>query len=183
MTLLIIPIGPPGSGKTFLRFQLRDYCLKNDLGFLDTNRDEIFKEIRKKNSLKQSRRILYDKLMEFYKESRKDKYNIIYIDSVNGSKNIRDKFIESIKPNKIIFINFIIGIENIEYLLKNTKNRTRHPTFPKNIIEQENIIKKILPKIEYEKVDNEINKKIIDWDLIKNGHLDLIYNLIPVIKK
>ena len=69
--------------------------------------------------------------MEFYKESRKDKYNIIYIDSVNGSKNIRDKFIESIKPNKIIFINFIIGIENIEYLLKNTKNRAKHPNFQK----------------------------------------------------
>lgn len=179
MTILIIPIGPPGSGKTFLRYQLRDYCLKNNLGFLDTNRDEVFRDIRKDNSLKKTRRILYDKLMQFYKESRSDKYNIIYIDSVNGSKEIREKFIESIKPNKTIFINFIIGLDNIRYLLNYTKNRILHPTFPNNIIEQENIIKKILPKIEYEKVYGNNSRKIINWDLIKNGPMDVIKNLIP----
>lgn len=179
MTILIIPIGPPGSGKTFLRYQLRDYCLKNNLGFLDTNRDEVFREIRKNNSLKQTRRILYDKLIEFYKESRNDKYNIIYIDSVNSSKDIRDKFIESIKPNKTIFINFLIGLDNILYLLNNTKNRLLHPTFPKNIIQQENIIKKIIPKIEFEKVYEDNSRKIINWDLIKNSHMDVIKNVIP----
>jgi thymidylate kinase len=167
MNILILPIGPPGSGKTYLRNQLQDYCLKKNLKFLYSNRDENYKIVRKNNSLKQTRRILYDKLMDFYQMANSGYYDIIYNDSVNTSYEIRQKFIDSIRPKKTIFINFRISISNIQFLLNRTKERKQHPTFPDCEIKQGNIIRKVLPKIEYE----NLNDYVLEWDLLNDSDL------------
>lgn len=177
MTILILPVGPPGSGKTYLRNQLQDYCLKNNLKFLYSNRDETFKVVRENYSLKKTRRILYDKLMEFYQLSSSGDYDIVYNDSVNSNSLIRQKFIDSIKPRKTIIINFKIDLHNIQFLLDRTKNRLLHPTFPNKEVEQENIIKKVIPNIEYE-INGNDKKKIIEWNLLENKNVNLMDNLI-----
>ena len=96
MKLLIIPIGPPGSGKTTLRKYLKEYCLGKGIEFRSTNRDEVFKSIRMNNSLRKTRKLLYDKLQDFYKEVNYLESCIIYIDSVNAKEDIRKRFLESI---------------------------------------------------------------------------------------
>lgn len=174
MNILVIPIGPPGSGKTYFRYQLKDYCLKKNLKYIDTNRDELFSEIRKKNSLKKTRRILYDLLMDFYEDINKNSYDIIYIDSTNSNKDIREKFIDSISPKQTIFINFIFLnsiSDNIQFLLNRTINRKHHPTFPKFDFEQEKIIKNIIPKIEYQYIEDD-KKKIINHNIRENNLLE-----------
>ena len=81
--ILIIPIGPPGCGKTSLGLFIKDYfsgsgkikeeerekekerdkCFK----VFYTNRDDEYKRVRNEgNGSRKTRRILYDCLMDFY---------------------------------------------------------------------------------------------------------------------
>ena len=136
MKVLIIPIGPPGSGKTTLRENIQKYCSDKNISFRSSNRDEVFQSIRINNSLNKTRKILYDKLQEFYIEVNSLESSIIYIDSVNAKENIRLRFLESIEYDSVLYINFRISKENSEFLLNRTMNRKNHPTFPK-VMEEE----------------------------------------------
>ena len=64
MIILIIPIGAPGSGKTTLKNHLKD-ILPN---FYTTERDVEFAKLRKNNSLKKTRKILFIVLKNFFKK-------------------------------------------------------------------------------------------------------------------
>ena len=61
MITLIIPIGAPGSGKS----TLQKYLGERISNFQYTERDEEFSILRKNNSLKKTRKILFDNLELF----------------------------------------------------------------------------------------------------------------------
>jgi len=168
MTCIIIPIGPPGSGKSFLNEELKSLFETsvniNHIEYYSSSRDKLYKEIKKENSLKKTRKFLFETMMKFFdemkdkSESKRKSENInliIYMDSCNAKKEIRDKFIEYLEPKKIIFINF--RIEDIEVLLERTKKRINHPTFPDSEDEQRKIIENIIPVIEYEETLENTN--------------------------
>ena len=171
MKLLIIPIGPPGSGKTTLRKHLNYYCLSKGLEFRSTNRDEVFKSIRVNNSLRKTRKILYDKLQGFYKEINCLESYIVYIDSVNAKEDIRKRFLESIVYDSVLYINFRIVKENYEFLLNRTMTRINHPTFPNNKEEQLDKINIIFDCIEYQEKKLGKNSEILEIDLITEDNL------------
>ncbi len=171
MKFLIIPIGPPGSGKSTLREHLREYCLGKGLEFRSTNRDEVFQSIRINNSLRKTRKMLYDKLQEFYVEVNSLKSCIIYIDSVNAKEDIRIRFLESIQYDLVLYINFRIIKDNSEFLLERTMNRQNHPTFPKVMEEQKEKISIIFDCIEYQEKKLGTNSEILEIDLISEDNL------------
>ena len=123
MKFLIIPIGPPGSGKSTLREYLREYCLGKGLEFRSTNRDEVFQSIRINNSLRKTRKMLYDKLQEFYVEVNSLKSCIIYIDSVNAKEDIRIRYDNGQNIFLLILIFTNKFLRNIDQILKNIINK------------------------------------------------------------
>tara|TARA_B100000768_G_scaffold180259_2_gene199738 strand:- start:280 stop:852 length:573 start_codon:yes stop_codon:yes gene_type:complete len=157
MIFLLVPIGAPGSGKTTLRILLEQ---KID-NFYYTERDYQFSEVRKTNSQRKTRRILFDRLEEFFQKikTENEKYPnkkiVVYFDSSNSKKMGRQRFYESINPDKIIEINFIISKE---ILLERVKDRI-HPTFPKEPTKQKKIIDTIFPIIEYSNPKRMTNQK------------------------
>lgn len=158
MLTLIIPIGPPGSGKTTLSQEL----LSTDLNIHISSRDELYAEIKKSNSSRKTRKILFDKMIDFFNmiiEIPKSNNPVVYMDSCNAKKAIRDKFIEKLNPDKIIYLNF--RHSKSEILLDRTLKREYHPTFPKEKDKQLGIINNIISGIEYE-IDLGKNIKILD---------------------
>ena len=171
MKILIIPIGPPGSGKSTLREHLREYCSNLNLEFRSTNRDDVFQSIRVNNSLNKTRKLLYDKLQEFYIDVNCLESCVIYIDSVNAKESIRVRFLESIEYDLVLYINFRIIKDNSEFLLERTMKRENHPTFPKNIEEQKEKISIIFDCIEYQEKKLGKNSEILEIDLISEDNL------------
>ena len=177
MLTLIIPIGPPGSGKTTLSQEL----LSTDLNFHLSSRDELYAEIKKTNSSRKTRKILFDRMIDFFNriiEMPKSENPVVYMDSCNAKKTIRDQFIEKLNPDKIIYLNF--RYSDLDLLLERTQNRSYHPTFPEEIEKQKDVIKSIITGIEYEiDLGKNENVKIINLD--KNISIDLkklLYNEI-----
>ncbi len=170
MLSVIIPIGPPGSGKSTLN---RELISKNIPNYYSSSRDDLFKEIKKTNSSRKTRKILYDKMIDFFNqmiEKSKKENIIVYLDSCNSREEIRNKFIEYLKPHRIIFINF--RYSNSDLLLERTLQRKEHPTFPKEAKEQLEIINKILSSISFQ--EKEVPKsKIINITDIKQ-HINLL---------
>ena len=81
MLTLIIPIGPPGSGKTTLSQKL----LSTDLNIHISSRDELYAEIKKTNSSRKTRKILFDKMIDFFNkilEIPKSENPVVYMDSL-----------------------------------------------------------------------------------------------------
>ena len=96
--------------------KIKKYCSNKNIEFRSSNRDEVFQSIRVNNSLNKTRKILYDKLQEFYIEVNSLESSIIYIDSVNAKENIRLRFLESIEYDSVLYINFRINKENFPWI-------------------------------------------------------------------
>jgi len=184
--LLILPIGGPGSGKTTWRKQMEggDFSRLVEWGFIEENsvndfeytcRDDLFYELSmvQKLSSRKVRRVLYDRFQEFcakvgsrlgysfgYSISISNK--IVYIDSANAKKGSRQHIIDSIKPDKVLLVNF--RSESPEILLERTLRRDNHPTFPSNEIEQMNIINKILGGMEF--ADADLNADLVRDEMV-----------------
>ena len=60
MKVLILPIGPPGSGKTYLGYYLKS-TIDNPFRYL--SRDDIFKSFRETNSIRKSKHLTHQKIM------------------------------------------------------------------------------------------------------------------------
>jgi adenylate kinase family enzyme len=193
MTCIIIPIGPPGSGKSYINEELKSLFETtvniNHIEYYSSSRDKLYMEIKKEKSSTQTRKILFDTMMKFFdemkdkSESKKKSENtnlIIYMDSCNAKKEIRDKFIEYLEPKTIIFINF--KIEDIEVLLERTKNRINHPTFPDSVDEQRKIIENIIPVIEYEETPTEMEiETYIDTYIDTDTDIEMITGNIEIL--
>jgi len=173
MLSVIIPIGPPGSGKSTLNQEL---ICKNITNYYSSSRDDLYGEIKKTNSSRKTRKILYDRMIEFFNlmiEKSRTENVIVYLDSCNTREKIRNQFIEYLKPDRIIFINF--RYYNLDLLLKKTLQRKEHPTFPTEEKEQLEIIKKIVSSITFQ--EKEVPKsQIINITDIKQ-HINLIKHL------
>ena len=157
MITLIIPIGAPGSGKTFLKHHLKN-VLPN---FVTTERDEEFAKLRKTNSLKKTRKFLFDILEEFLEKIKSTNQKnpqinyFVYLDSSNSKKNCREKFYDKLKPEKIIEINFNLPRD----ILMNRVKTRDHPTFPSEPSKQEDMMDIIRNNIEFSNPkDNRITK-------------------------
>jgi|UniRef100_A0A6C0J6Z0 adenylate kinase family enzyme len=158
MIILIIPIGPPGSGKTTLKEHL-NIELEN---LFSTERDYEFSKLRVNNSLKNTNKLLFDKFENFMEEIISTNYKnpeskyYVYLDSSNAKILNRKRIYERLKPEKIVEINFQFP----KYILmERVKNRI-HPTFPFNPIEQENIVDKIMENIEFSNHEDDGITKI-----------------------
>ena len=178
--LLILPIGGPGSGKTTWRKQMEggDFSRLVEWGFIEENsvndfeytcRDDLFYELSivQKLSSRKVRRVLYDQFQEFCAKvgSRLgNSYKIVYIDSANAKKGSRQHIIDSIKPDKVLLVNF--RSESPEILLERTLRRDNHPTFPSNEIEQMNIINKILGGMEFADLNADLVRDEMVVDLL-----------------
>ena len=173
MLSVIIPIGPPGSGKSTINKILLDKNLGN---YYSSSRDDLYKEIKKTNSSRKTRKILYDKMIEFFDlmiEKSKKENIIVYLDSCNAREKIRNQFIEYLKPNRIIFINF--RYTDLDLLLERTLHRKEHPTFPIEPKKQIEIINKIVSSITFQ--ETKVPKsQIINITDIKQ-HINLIKHL------
>jgi adenylate kinase family enzyme len=173
MLSVIIPIGPPGSGKSTLNQEL---ISKNIPNYYSSSRDDLYSEIKKTNSSRKTRKILYDKMIEFFNlmiEKSKTENVIVYLDSCNAREEIRNQFIEYLKPDRIIYINF--RYSNSDLLLERTLQRKEHPTFPPEAKEQLEIINKIVSSITFQ--ETEVPKsQIINITDIKQ-YINLIKHL------
>ena len=141
MVYLIIPIGPPGSGKTFLSNLLKKKFNDN---FISISRDIIHNEFRKNHNIKKSKHFTHQKILQLIEES-KNTNKIIYIDTTNSNQFIRDIYINHLQPEKHIYICFK-GDHNI--FLNRLQHRT-HVTFPKCKIKQKELYYKIYNSITY----------------------------------
>ena len=143
MKVLILPIGPPGVGKTYI-----GKYIKNKLGnkSLYLSRDDIYHNFRKTNSIRKSKQLTHHHIKTELIIAKKMENIIVYIDTTNSNKGIRDLYISYLCPDIFKYICFIAN--NIDILLLRTKNR-EHPTFPKDNINQLNTINKIHSSIEY----------------------------------
>ena len=170
MKILIIPIGPPGCGKTSLGLFIKN---RFDKVFY-TNRDDEYKKLRDEgNGSRKTRRILYDNLMEFYDSVNKFKGGcIIYMDSVNGIDSIRKKFVESMTVDRVIYINFIVSDCSIGFLLDRTMKRKGHPTFPTDKDEQLVTLKNVMDSVVYVSEFDKISSDsiIINYNILDNPH-------------
>ena len=161
MITLIIPIGAPGSGKTALKHHLKS-ILPN---FLTTERDEEFAKLRKTNSLKKTRKFLFDILENFLEEIKSTNQknptikHYVYLDSSNSKLNCRERFYIKLRPTKIIELNF-----NLPKDILTHRVRTReHPTFPKEPPEQDKMMNIIRNNIEFSNPkDSRITKIYIN---------------------
>ena len=161
MVFLLIPIGPPGSGKTFLATLLKNFFNDN---IIIISRDEIHHNFRKTNSIRQSKHLTHKKIMDTI-EKVKTQRKIVYIDTTNSNSGIRDIYIKASEPEKLLFIS-LKGTKKT--LLSRIKNRD-HITFPKNHIDQIVLFDKIMNSIDYPK------KSIINID-IDTENLELVNN-------
>lgn len=142
MAILLLPIGPPGSGKTYLGNLLR-YKYKDKFVYL--SRDDIFSEIRKTNSIRKSKHLTH----EFIKnkiQNQKNKNVIVYIDTTNSNQGIRDLYESYLKPKVVKYLCF--KEKNIDILLKRVESRV-HPTFPIEKKQQIKTINTIIDIIDY----------------------------------
>jgi shikimate kinase len=159
MLTLIIPIGPPGSGKSTLGNYFKSHLT---VKYYYTSRDDEYKKLMEKHLSKNKvRRELFDNMIEFFSKvkNNKDKKKVVFMDSCNGRKEIRDKFIKYLNPEQLIFINY--RFTDIDFLLKRTLERNDHPTFPKEEQKQKKTIINCLKSISYETIKKD-NYFIID---------------------
>jgi len=150
--ILLLPIGPPGSGKTTLRDSIIDEVNRN---VITVNRDEIFKKYRDTNSIRKSKQLTHKEIKDTISNPKNN--TVVYIDTVNSNHGIRKIYHDIVKPNIIKYICFKTThlLDPIDYLINRTISRI-HPTFPKERHEQEKIIQTIINLIEYP-TDNCIN--------------------------
>ena len=161
MIILIVPIGAPGSGKTTLQKYL---CTKLSNYFF-TERDEEFASLRKTNSLKKTRKKLFDDFQNFLEnienlnQKNPEIIYYVYLDSSNAKTNVREKFYQKLNPDKILELNF-----NLTNSILQDRVRTRyHPTFPNEPHKQEEMINIIKNNIEFSNPnDNRITKIYIN---------------------
>ena len=161
MIILIIPIGAPGSGKTTLKNHLK----KTLPNFYTTERDYEFSKLRKTNSLKKTRKILFDILEEFLDEIKSTNQknpttkHYVYLDSSNSKINCRERFYQKLRPKKIIELNF-----NLPKDILTHRVRTReHPTFPSEPTKQDKMMDIIRNNIEFSNPkDDRITKIYIN---------------------
>jgi adenylate kinase family enzyme len=161
MIILIIPIGAPGSGKTTLKNHLRE-VLPN---FYTTERDMEFAKLRKTNSLKKTRKILFDNLEEFLEEIKTTNQknttinHYVYLDSSNAKINCRERFYQKLRPKKIIELNFNLPKD----ILTNRVRTREHPTFPSEPSKQDKMMDIIRDNIEFSNTtDDRITKIYIN---------------------
>jgi len=173
MIILIVPIGAPGSGKT----TLKRYLAKKLENFYTTERDEEFAKLRKDNSLKKTRKMLFDILEEFLQkivstnQENPKKTHYVYLDSSNSKIRCRENLYQKLLPDKIIEINFNLPRD---ILLERVRNRW-HPTFPKTALEQENMLDIINANIEFSDSNDDRLTKIYVNEIL---NLEEIENLI-----
>tara|TARA_B100000674_G_scaffold358000_1_gene301021 strand:- start:308 stop:838 length:531 start_codon:yes stop_codon:yes gene_type:complete len=161
MIILIIPIGAPGSGKTTLQKYLNGK-LPN---YYYTERDEEFATLRKNNSLKKTRKKLFDDFQSFLEnienlnQKNPEIIYYVYLDSSNAKTHVREKFYQKLNPDKILEINF-----NLNNSILQERVRTRyHPTFPSEPLKQVEMINIISHNIEFSNPkDNRITKIYIN---------------------
>lgn len=173
MKIVIIPIGPPGSGKTTLGTSLKKSFFQNEnTQLFYTNRDDSYAQLRKNNGSNKTRRLLFDQLEEFYdKVNTSTSNSIVYIDSCNSKKGSRDRIIERIDCGHIIYLNFFYDVDT---LLERVSERSAHPTFPTERVEQLNIIQKVVSGMEYEvRLEN-----VCKIDFYKTATLQEKYDIV-----
>ena len=143
--ILLLPIGPPGSGKTSLSIYLHT---KSNRNVITISRDIVFHEFRKTKSIRQSKSLTHQKIKNTITNVKNN--SVVYIDTTNSNPGIRKIYIDLVKPNIYKFICFKTDhiVNPIQYLLSRTLNRN-HPTFPNNKDEQQKIIKTIIDIIDY----------------------------------
>ena len=169
--ILILPVGPPGSGKTTLSLELKKKYKK----LIYISRDLTFKNFREKNGIKKSRFLTHQHIKNKL-ETLKDKYNnekfiIVYIDTTNSNEGIRNLYINYTKPSYTQYICFKNDSKSELYniLEKRVKNRD-HPTFKKENMKE--ILNKIINSIEYPN-NNTINITIDD-----NQNFNPVFNFL-----
>lgn len=143
--ILLLPIGPPGSGKTNLSKILQTKVNRN---VISISRDIVFKQFRETNSIRKSKSLTHQKIKNTI--TNVENNSIIYIDTTNSNQGIRDIYINLVNPDIFKYICFQTNhLEKpIEYLLDRTLKRD-HPTFPKEAEKQREIIINIINIIEY----------------------------------
>lgn len=159
--ILILPIGPPGSGKTTLSLELK----KKYKNLIYISRDLTYKNFRENNGIKKSRFLTHqyikNKLESVKEEYRNEKYIIVYVDTTNSNEGIRNLYINYTNPSYVRYICFKNNSQTKLYniLEKRVKNRI-HPTFKKENTKE--IINKIINSIEYPCDNNTINITVDD---------------------
>ena len=163
MVTLLLPVGPPGSGKTYLGKKLKD-IYKDRMIYL--SRDDLFNSFRKENSIRNAKHLTHKYIKEeLQKNINTDK--IIYIDTTNSNEGIRQLYISYLNPKIIKFICFKYDIS----ILINRVDGRYHPTFPTDKVKQLTSINKIYNSIDYP-IDNTI--EIND----ENYNLDNIFSFL-----
>ena len=159
-TILLFPIGPPGSGKSLLK----SYLINNvkDRIVIAPSRDDIYNKFRQTHGKKKTKHLTNQHMIDMITNIDITSNNnyLIYIDSTNSHQKLRQLYIDIVKPNIIRYILFQTNhLDNaINYLVNRTINRN-HPTFPTDKTEQINKITKILYNIEYP-IDSKENFNI-----------------------
>ena len=155
--ILLLPIGPPGSGKTTLKNLLHTHITNRIV--ISPTRDEIFQTYRLQHGLKKSRHLTHQNILGQISQLEIDYPNqniLVYIDTTNSNPHIRQHYIDVVKPNITKYICFHTNHldDPISYLQNRTKDRY-HPTFPKLKEEQIKTITTILHTIQYPNNDND----------------------------
>ena len=149
-TILLLPIGPPGSGKT----TFKNLLIKNITNRLviTPSRDDIFYKYRivEGMGLKKCKHLTHTEIKTIIIKDYPKQNTLIYIDTTNSNNDIRQLYINLVKPNITKFICFHTKHldDPISYLFNRVSNRT-HPTFPKKELEQLKTINTIYKNIDY----------------------------------
>ena len=149
-TILLLPIGPPGSGKT----TFKNLLIKNITNRLviTPSRDDIFYKYRivEGMGLKKCKHLTHTEIKTIITKDYPKQNTLIYIDTTNSNNDIRQLYINLVKPNITKFICFHTKHldDPTSYLFNRVYNR-KHPTFPKIELEQLKTINTIYNNIDY----------------------------------